>query len=256
MVFALASVAASLAVYRITKVGLEKELLLSVSRMAVQLLLVGLYLTALFDLNHPAVNIAYILFMTAVANFAVLRNSGMKADMFIYTFPALALAVTAVSAYYMILVFRPVPIYDARHLIPITGMILGNSMNRTIVTLERFYHSVRRHSEGYAASIAMGATVREAAAAHLRIAYRAGLAPAVANMAAMGLASLPGMMTGQILGGSSPLTAVQYQIAIILAIYLATDLAGLLCVTFSMRRGFDDFGFLRNDIFKKAKADS
>jgi putative ABC transport system permease protein len=164
------------------------------------------------------------------------------------------LAVASVTVYYMVLVFRPTPLYDARHLIPITGMILGNSMNRVIVTLERFYSSVRQHSEGYAASIAMGATVREAAASHLRAAYRAGLSPALANMATIGLASLPGMMTGQILGGSEPMTAVQYQIAIVLAIYLATDLAGLLCVTFSMRRGFDEYGFLRLDIFKPKKS--
>lgn len=253
LIFAGASVLCSLLVYRITRVGLEKELLLSVTRMAVQLGLVGLYLTALFELNHPLVNIGYILLMTAAANYSVLRSSGFKLDMFVYTFPALLIAVAAVSTYYTVLVFHPDPLYDARHLIPITGMILGNSMNRTIITMERFYSSIKQHADGYASAVAMGATVREAAAPHLQTAYRAGLAPAIANMATMGLASLPGMMTGQILGGSAPLTAVQYQIAIILAIYLATDLAGLLCVTFSMRRGFDPFGFLRDDIFKKTK---
>ncbi len=254
LVFACVSVLFSLAIYRVTRVGLEKELLLSASRMAVQLLLVGLYLTALFNLNNPFVNIGYIFLMTAVASFSVLRNSGMRLEMFRYMFPALLIAVTFTASYYMVLVFHPEPLYDARHLIPITGMILGNSMNRTIVTMERFYSSVRQNGDSYAAAVAMGASCREAAAPHLRVAYRAGLGPAIANMATMGLASLPGMMTGQILGGSSPFTAVKYQIAIILAIYLATDVAGLLSVTFSMKRGFDEFGFLRDDILKQAKA--
>ncbi len=250
MGLALGSVLLSLAVYRLTRVGLEKELLLSVGRMTVQLGLVGLYITLLFDLNHPAVNLGYLLLMVAVANASVLRNAGLVASMFLYTFPAMLLAVVSVLAYFFAFIYKPEPLYDAPYLIPIAGMLLGNSMNRTIVTLERFYSAVAQHGERYAALLSMGATLREATAPFVREAYRAGLAPALANMAAMGLAFLPGMMTGQILGGSPPLVAVKYQITIVIAIYVSTDLASLLCITFSMRRGFDRYGFLRGDIFK------
>jgi putative ABC transport system permease protein len=250
MGFALASVVLSLFVYRVTRVGLEKELLLSVVRMTVQLGLVGLYITLLFDLNHPAVNFAYLLVMIAAANYSVLRNAGLISSMFLYTFPAMLLAVGFVIAYFFAFIYKPEPFYDAPYLIPITGMLLGNSMNRTIVTMERFYSAVDRNSERFAGLIAMGATLREATAPFMREAYLAGLAPALANMANMGIAFLPGMMTGQILGGSSPLVAVKYQITIVLAIYVSTDLASVLCITFSMRRGFDRYGFLRKDIFK------
>ena len=250
MGLALISVLISLAVYRLIGVGLYKELLVSVGRMSIQLGLVGLYLTGLFKLNHPAVNLGYILLMIAAANLSVLRHSGLRLVMFTYTFPAFLIAIGAVLGYFIPLVYGPDPIYEARYLIPIAGMLLGNSMKRTVITLERFYSSLKQDEDGYAALIVMGATVREAAASYLRVAYRAGLSPALANLATMGVVSLPGMMTGQILGGSAPALAIKYQITIVLAIFVATDLASLLCVVFSMRRGFDTFGYLQPDVFK------
>ncbi|MBN2717806.1 MAG: ABC transporter permease [Deltaproteobacteria bacterium] len=251
LVLAACSLTVSVAVYALTKVGLTKNLFISMGRMGIQLALVGLYLTGLFGLNHPAVNIGYILLMMGAANYSVLKNSGLKQSMFMYTFPATLFSVGAVATYFMLLVFQPTPLYDARYLIPIAGMLLGNSMNRTIVTMERFYSSVKKDESGYSALIAMGATVTEATSANLKVAYRAGLGPALANLATMGIVSLPGMMTGQILGGSDPAVAIKYQVAIILAIYVATDLSALLCITFSKRKGFTPFGFLNHSIFKE-----
>lgn len=238
-------------VFRILRIRLVGTLLVSLGRMSVQLALVGLYLTVLFRYNHPALNVGYVLLMTAVANYTVLRSSGLSLRLYAATLPALVIAIVAVLSFYSLLVFRPEPIYDARYMIPIAGMLLGNSMNRTIITVERFYSSIRRGREGFAAYVTLGATVREAATPYLRSAYRAGIAPVLANTATMGLVSLPGMMTGQILGGSEPAVAIKYQIAIILAITAATELATVLSVILSLRRGFDRFGFLRTELFEK-----
>ncbi len=251
MIFTVAAAVLSLIIYKITNAGKYKELLISAGRMSVQLALVGLYLTALFKYNHPAATLGYILFMMAAANYAVLKNSGLRLKMFVYTFPAILISIGAILAYFMFFVFKPLPIYDARYVIPISGMLLGNSMNRTIITLERFYSSVKQDEDGLSALLTMGATVNEATVNYLKKAYLAGLGPVLANMATMGLVSLPGMMTGQILGGSDPMVAIKYQIAIIFAIYTSSDLASLLCIKFSMRRGFTSYGFLNLDIFKK-----
>jgi putative ABC transport system permease protein len=229
----------SLVIFRMLRLKLAGRMAWSMGRMAVQLGLVGLYLTTLFQYNHPA-----------VANASVLRNSGLSFRLYAATLPALLIALFSVLGFYVTLVFVPHPLYEARYLIPIAGMLLGNSMNRTIVTLERYYSSMRAHPDELAAYLTMGATVREASMPFLRSAYVAGIAPNLASFATMGLVSLPGMMTGQILGGSSPAVAIKYQIAIILAIFAATELATLLCVLFSQRRGFDNFGFLRDDVFK------
>ncbi len=241
----------TIVVFRMLRLRMAGTLLVSVGRMSVQLALVGLYLTVLFRYNHPALNVGYVLLMTAVANYSVLRSSGLSLRFYAVTLPALLVAVVAVLSFYTLLVFQPEPIYDARYMIPIAGMLLGNSMNRTIVTVERFYSSIRRDREGFAAYVTFGATVREAATPYLRSAYRAGIAPVLANTATMGLVSLPGMMTGQILGGSEPAVAIKYQIAIILAILAATELATVLSVILSLRRGFDRYGFLRSEMFEK-----
>lgn len=228
----------------------RRALLISVVRMGVQLWLVGLYLTYLFKLNHWAVNAGYVLLMLAAANVSLLRESGLRLTLFSRTFPALLVALGATLVYFTVLVFDPEPLYDARYLIPVAGMLLGNSMRRTIITLERFYASIRRDQEGFASLVTMGATVREAVQPYLRTAYSAGLGPVLAGMATMGVVSLPGMMTGQILGGSSPMVAIKYQVAIMMAIFVATELATFLSVMFSLRRGFDDYGFLRPEIFR------
>lgn len=250
MLLAFVPVVISLGIFRFLKVPHTTDLLVGVSRMGVQLVLVGAYLTILFDINHPLVTIGYLSLMIAAANYSVLKNSGIRLSMYFAILPALAIALFAVLSWYTVLVFRPSPIYEARYVIPIAGMLLGNSMRRVIITLERFYTSIRDDSEGFAALVIMGANRREASLPYLRVAYRAGVGPSLANMATMGVVSLPGMMTGQILGGSAPIVAIQYQIAITLGIFVATELASVLCVLISLRKGFDHYGYLRMEVLK------
>lgn len=252
LILAFGPVLLSLLILAALRIRRRRDLLLSVARMAVQLWLVGVYLTWLFEWNHWAVNVGYVLLMMAVANATLLRGSGLRLRLFVHTFPALLIAIGATLAWFTVLVFVPEPLHDARYLVPVAGMLLGNSMNRSIVTLERFYTSIRRDPEGFAALVTMGATVREAATPYLRTAYAAGLAPVIAGMATMGVVSLPGMMTGQILGGSAPGVAIEYQIAIMLAILMATEIASLLAIWFSLPRSFDEYGFLRADVFSRS----
>ena len=240
----------------LSALGLKRHGFLAwgVGRMAVQLWLLGLYLSYIFAWNHPLVTLAYLFLMLIVANISVLHGCGLRLVMFSYTFVALTLGIGLVLVYYIFLVFRPTPIYDARYIIPTAGMLLGNSINRTIVTLERFYGAIRQDREGHAAIVTMGATIHESIKPYLKKAYRAGFEPMLANIATMGLVFIPGMMTGQILGGASPGLAIKYQIAIVLAIAVASEISTLLAVRFSLRRGFDGYGFLRADIFNESKS--
>ncbi len=250
MGLAYATILVSFLVSRVLGLPLGRELVVSALRMGLQLALVGLYLTWLFEWDHPALTVAYLLVMLAAANASVLRNGGLRLSLFPLTFSGLLLGIGAVLVYYLAFVFRPEPAYEARTVIPIAGMLLGNSMNRSIVTLERFYSSLRDDREGFVSLLTLGASVDEATQPYLRAAYRAGIGPWLAVMATMGVVSLPGMMTGQILGGSPPLVAIKYQIAIVLAIFLATELSTLLMIQLSRRRAFDDYGLLRADIFR------
>lgn len=251
MIYAFASLGVSLLILTYFKINLRKDVIITFLRMTVQLLLVGFYLEALFSYNNPLLNIGYIVVMITAADYTILRNSGFTMKLFASTFPAYLISIGAVLIYYIVVVFSPPDVFDARFIIPISGMLLGNSMTRTVVTLDRFYDSIRKDSETYLSYLSMGATQREAMKPFFRQAYRAGMAPALATYSAIGLVSLPGMMTGQILGGSDPMTAVKYQIVIIMAIFAATEISTLLALFLSLRKGFDKNGFLNRGIFRR-----
>jgi len=251
IIYAFASLGVSLLILTYFKINLRKDAIITFLRMTVQLLLVGFYLEALFTFNNPILNIGYIVVMITAADYTILRNSGFTMALFFYTFPAYLISIAAVLSYYIVVVFSPPDIFDARFIIPISGMLLGNSMTRTVVTLDRFYDSIRKDSETYLSYLSMGATQREAMRPFFRQAYKAGMAPALATYSAIGLVSLPGMMTGQILGGSDPMTAVKYQIVIIMAIFAATEISTLLALFLSLRKGFDKNGFLNRGIFRR-----
>jgi len=252
LIIAYATLLISIGILRFLKINLFKDLVTSFSRMTIQLLLVGLYLSYIFKYNSLWLNCLYILIMMAAANHSLLKNSGLKLQLFSFTFPSLLIGIGGVLAYFTLLVFKPEPMYDAKYMIPVAGMLLGNSMNRTIVTLERFYNSIKQDNEGYVSLVTMGGSVSESIMPYFRTAYKAGIAPTLANFATIGLVSLPGMMTGQILGGSTPMVAIKYQIVILLAIYIATEISTILAVLFSLKRGFNRFGFLRHEIFKNS----
>ncbi|PKK90089.1 MAG: ABC transporter permease [Candidatus Wallbacteria bacterium HGW-Wallbacteria-1] len=231
-------------------IGMTLEIVKSALKMSLQLLLVGIYLKYIFELQNPWVNLLWIGVMILVANTSILKQAGLKVTtLFPRTMAGLLLG-TSVAALFMIgLIVRPTPLYDAHYLIPITGMILGNCLRGNILSLERFYTGIREGKREYMDSLLMGASRWEAAAPFARKAIRTALAPILSTMATTGVVSLPGMMTGQILGGSFPLVAIKYQIAIMIAIFTAMSLSAVANIIFSMGRGFDDYDLLREDIF-------
>ncbi len=149
-----------------------------------------------------------------------------------------------VAAIVVGLVISPHPWYSPRVLITITGMIMGNSMNAIALAWERLHSDVARSRREVEALLSFGATPWEAVADSARLAVRAGMLPTVNTLAVVGLVTLPGMMTGQILAGADPREAVRYQIVVMLMITAATALGCLLMVALSYRRLFTADGAL------------
>ena len=178
---------------------------LGILRMILQLGLIGVYLKTLFTLNNPWLNGLWILVMLVVADLTILRRAGLRRRLFfLATFAAVTLSVLFSAAYLILLVIRPPLFYDAHYLVPLTGMILGNCLQGNVIALERFYSALRKNESEYLTYLLLGASRWEAVRPYLREAVYAAINPTVAGMATMGLVSLPGMMTGQILGGASP----------------------------------------------------
>ncbi|MBD3345711.1 MAG: ABC transporter permease [Chitinivibrionales bacterium] len=236
-----------MAAYRI---GLIRKTLIAIVRMSLQLALVGLYLRFIFEFNNLWLNIAWLLVMITVASSNVLSSAGLRVGKLLpMLLGGIALSTLSVLAVFVFAALRPDPLYDARYLIPIGGMILGNCMRGNVISLERFFSGIRHNRKEYMSSLFMGATVTEAIRPWIRRSITAALSPTISTMATMGIVSLPGMMTGQILGGSSPLTAIKYQMAIMVAIFVSVALGAWLNLALCTRVGFGEYGMLREDIF-------
>lgn len=173
--------------------------LYSIARMLVQLILIGYVLNSLFSSNNYWFIIFILCLMLLVASWIALRNLPIK-NKTIYTsiFISLSLGGLFTLAIMTQTVLNTSPWFNPQVLIPIGGMIFSNSMNCISLAGERFYAEVKNNSIVFSRNTA----------------FQAAMIPIVNSLFAVGLVSLPGMMTGQILSGIEPLIAVRYQIMV------------------------------------------
>lgn len=235
------------------KTGLNKKLWIATLRMTLQLLFVGYYLEYLFELDNAWVNMAWILVMVAVADFATIDRSELKRkkSLLLPIFAATFLGIIVIDFFFLELVIQLPKVLAAQYTIPITGMVLGNCLRSNVIGINAFYYSIDEHKERYQFFLASGATRSEAVFPFFRDALKKSANPTLASMATIGLVSLPGMMTGQILSGSSPMIAIKYQIMIMIAIFSGTVLSVYLGISFTNRSVFDSRNRLDESIFKK-----
>jgi len=235
------------------KTGLLKKMGIAVVRMTLQLIFVGYYLEYLFEYDNPWVNLAWIMIMVVVADFATIDRSELRRNNYLILsiFGATFLGIVIIDLFFLKFVIQLPHIMAAQYSIPITGMVLGNCLRSNVIGLNEFYYSIDQHQERYRFYLANGANQKEALFPFFRTALKKSANPTLASMATIGLVALPGMMTGQILSGSSPLIAIKYQIMIMLAIFSGTVLSVYLGIIFSSKFVFDERKRFDRTILKK-----
>lgn len=243
-----------LAILLYQNVPILKETGIAVVRMTVQLLFVGVYLEVVFRLNNPMLNLAWLVVMVVVADGSILSGCRLKIRRFGWPIFIALFVGTAVPALTFVgpILRRPNWI-DAQYIIPLGGMILGNCLRADIIGLKSFYEAIAKSEKAYHQSLAQGARLLEAVRPYFREALQAALLPTVASMATIGLVALPGMMTGAILAGASPIMAIKYQIAIMIAIFSGTAVTVFLAIMLTIRNSFSAYGILDKGIFKPNK---
>lgn len=236
---------------RFFRVSLVKKSVTSIGRMIIQLFLVGIYLEYIFKFNNWAVNFIYILLMITVASISTIDMVELSYKKLIFPlFCSIFLSWTAVYTLYQIIILPDTNFFESRYIIPISGMLLGNVLKGQIIFLNNFFTQIKDGEDSYFYLLSMGATKFEALREFYRRSIISSLQPDLANMATIGLVALPGMMTGQILAGASPFTAIKYQISIMLAIFCIRGLS-LMLTTFVINKiAFDGFSRLRKDVFR------
>jgi putative ABC transport system permease protein len=238
-----------LAIFSSLRLGLTRSLLWSVARMTVQLFLVGLYLEFLFRTNSLWLNVMWLFIMLVAANFRILGDGGIGLRRFVLpSMWALSFTTLTVSAVMILSLIRPDPWYDARYLIPIVGMVLGNCLRGNILSVQHFYMGITKDVEVYRQRLSMGATRFEALRPWMAAAMSNACRQHLATMATIGIVALPGMMTGQILGGAPPMAAIKYQLAIMIAIFVSLSLGAYLNLWLTIPRAFDRLGNLQEDV--------
>jgi len=233
------------------RVPMIRDSALAIVRMTVQLLFVGFYLQVVFRLNNPWLNLAWLVVMVAVADASILRGCRLSIRRFAFPVFVALLAGTALPVLVFVgPILRRPGWLDAQYVIPLAGMVLGNCLRADIIGLKGFYEAIARDEKAYHQSLAQGARLGEAVQPYFRDALAAALLPTVATMATIGLVALPGMMTGVILGGADPMTAIKYQIAIMIAIFAGTAVTVFLAIWLTIRRSFSAYGILDRGVFR------
>ena len=237
---ALVLVAAGVA--RLERLGLARRFVVGALRATAQLVAVGYVLTGLFAADRPGLVLLALGVMLAAATHTAGSRPGGTAAVprrALYEASGLALFLGAglTLAYVTGVVLRVRPWYDARHLVPLFGMILGNAMNGAALAAERLASELELRRGEVEAWLALGASPAQATAEASRQAMAAALLPAANALAVVGIVQLPGMMTGQILAGQSPLVAVRYQLVVVFMLAGATAATAWLVVR-RYRRAF------------------
>ncbi len=228
------------------RLELERSLTISAARMIVQLALVAVVLKLVFGQTSAIWTVLMGLVMVVAAAVEVTTRQHRRIagwNVFGLSTATLLFIGVAITGFGVGVIIGPDPWYAPRYLLPILGMVLGNTMTAMTLVLDTLTETAHRERGAIEAQLSLGAHRFEAMRHVLQVALRTGMMPILNSMATTGIVALPGMMTGQILAGADPVEAAKYQVLIMFLIASATALgsfcaalAGVLLLTDSRHR--------------------
>ncbi|KAF6251822.1 hypothetical protein COO60DRAFT_581040 [Scenedesmus sp. NREL 46B-D3] len=208
--------------------GLHSQLAVAAVRCVVQLSLLGYILAPIFKLNSPWLVLAYAGFMVWVSALeAIGRPAHVYKGLFFHTLGIVLLAAGCTMGYGLTLVIGVAPWWSPQYLIPVLGMVLGNTISGISVGLAAVMEELTTGADHIERLLSLGASRAEATRDLLGRAVRLAMTPLLNQMSVVGLVSIPGMMTGQILGGSHPDQAARYQMVIMFLLGAASTAAAI-----------------------------
>lgn len=222
------------------RIGRTRVTIIATARMTVQLVAVGFLLEVVFERPSPWVTVAILLAMTGFASWNVFSRVRLPTPSQLrgVIVGALSFGTVVVIFYFVLVIVAVDPWYAPQYFIPIAGMLIGNSMTGITLGYERLVTGIRENAERIEAALMLGAEPAQAAQHHARHAFATAILPTINSMMGMGIVFLPGMMTGQILSGTSPVVAIRYQIAIMLGIMGAVTITVALFTSIGYRTFF------------------
>lgn len=207
-----------LAIMKKCKIKQSKMLLLGSVQMTVQLVIAGFILTYIFKNPKPIFTIAYVLLMLGFSIHRVLsKNKELNNKFKFYIASTLSVSGLGVIIFFIVLVVNE-DLFNPQYAIPLSGMLFGNVMTGLNLGLKTFRESIDSNKDKIEALLNFGGKPDDILRPFVFQSLETALFPTLNSMVGMGIVSLPGMMTGQILSGTLPTTAILYQISIMIAI--------------------------------------
>lgn len=231
-----------------------KQLWWATTRMIVQLLFMGVWLSWVFYADNPIWIVLIGLIMLIAAGYEIAKRQQYRFKRaYSFLIGLLSLSMVALCLLIGVLVFiiEPTPWYQPQYLIPLLGMLLGNSMTAIGLGLDSMTRQSMQLKAKIEAQLALGKTAKEAMHFIKQQSLHAAMIPVINMLVAAGIISLPGMMTGQILAGADPAEAVKYQIMIMLLIAISTGLGTLMAISMAGKRLFDERERLQLQVLEK-----
>lgn len=229
-----------LVIFKSRGIKREKQILIATTRMTVQLTIMGYVL--MFVFNNPSwwLTSLMIVIMISFAIYTIIKRVKATISKELQSIIAFSIIFGALltATFFIIIVLHVRPWFNPQYFIPISGMIIGNSMTGIALGANKLCSDMEEKRVEIENSLMLGATPITATKKIVNNAFDSAILPTMNNMLTMGIVSLPGMMTGQILSGTFPLTAIKYQIGIMLAILGSTAISTVLFVTLGYRTFF------------------
>ena len=239
LLIALGMVAVAAIISELMHMGIGKTLMWSSCRALVQLCAMGFIIGYVIRSNSVWMVFALMAVMLVAAVQIVMSRArgipkGLAGPIFLSLVITMLLMLTLVTE----LIVRPHPWYAPQLVVPLTGMLLGNTVSALAVGLSRFFESMKERRDEVDTLLALGATTWEAARPSIVSSIRLGLLPTTASLASAGIVTVPGMMAGQIIAGGNPIDAAKYQFMILATIAALTLLADSIIMLMVYKRCF------------------
>lgn len=218
----------------------ERQIIIASTRMTIQLIIMGYIL--MFVFNNPSWWLTSIMIVVMIS-FAIYNSiKRVKYNMSYELKKIIAFAMTfgslLTATFFIIIILGVQPWFNPQYFIPISGMIIGNSMTGIALGANKLCSSIEEKRIEIENSLMLGASPAAATKEIVNNSFDTAILPTMNNMLTMGIVSLPGMMTGQILSGTFPITAIKYQIGIMLAILGSTAVSTVIFVSLGYRTFF------------------
>ncbi|WP_294189526.1 iron export ABC transporter permease subunit FetB [uncultured Clostridium sp.] len=219
------------------KLDLEKEIIFSMIRAIVQLLIVGYLLNFIFGLKKPIFTIILIIVMVFNAALNTRKKKEIIENQLFISFISILIGTSITLG---VLVLSKAIKFTPSEIIPVAGMVVSNSMVALSLAYKNLINSYKNNGTAVEIKLALGANTKDASQDIIRESIKLSIMPSIDSAKTLGIVSLPGMMTGLILGGTSPLIAVKFQIMVTFMILSSTSLSVMLATYLSYKKFFND----------------